>query len=212
MSRWKRIPTFLLTVTCLLAIMGCEDVEKQKAIKEAEQAGAELAELKVTLKKAQSERDAFKASVSELSKSLQETKAELTKVTQTRGDQQGQIDEITVSRDELQKQVVELTKSCNNLQQQIEELARSRDELQQKVDTLTDERDELQERIRKLTELLEVTPADAGEAQASIQQLTAQLRSYVTDISGLNDRIKMLQSSFEQLKKRLERMAVSPTG
>ncbi len=209
MIKWKRISALLLTFACLLTLFGCDDIEKQKALAEAEQAKTQLAKLQADLEKNQSERDTFKVDVTKMSESLREAEAKLAEVTQARDDLKDQINEINVSRDELQKQVVQLIESRDNLQQQIGNLTQSRDELQRKVDTLYKVRDGLQKRANELIGLWMAALTDAKDAQAKTQELTTQLQRHVTDISGLNDRITTLQLSFVQLKKRLEWMTVS---
>jgi chromosome segregation ATPase len=195
MIKWKRIPTFLFTSACLLTLIGCDDIEKQKALAEADQAKAQVAKLQDTLDKTQSEKDNFKAEVTGLSESLREAEAKLAEVVQARDNLKGQIRETTTSRD--------------NLQQQVNKLTMLRDELQQKADTLTDERDGLQKRVTELIGFWVTALTNARDAKAEIQKLTAQLQSHVTDIARLHDRITTLQLSFMQLKERLEQMTVS---
>jgi len=195
MIKWKRIPTFLFTSACLLTLIGCDDIEKQKALAEAEQAKVQLAKLQDTLDKTQSEKDNFKAEVTKLSESLREAEAKLAEAVQARDNLKGQISEITTSRD--------------NLQQQVNKLTMLRDELQKKADTLTEERDGLQKRVTELTGFWVTALTDARDAKAEIQKLTAQLQRHTTDIAGLHDRITTLQLSFVQLKERLEQMTVS---
>jgi chromosome segregation ATPase len=195
MIKWKRIPTFLFTSACLLTLIGCDDIEKQKALAEADQAKAQVAKLQDTLDKTQSEKDNFKAEVTKLSESLREAEAKLAEVVQERDNLKGQISEITTSRDELQKQV--------------EDLTRSQDKLPQKIDAITKERDGLQKRVTELIGFWVTALTDARDAKAEIQKLTAQLQRHVTDIAGLNNRITTLQLSFMQLKERLEHMTVS---
>ena len=223
MIQWKRISALLLTFACLLTLVGCDDIEKQKALAEAEQAKTEaeqakiqaeqaktqLVKLQADLEKTQSERDTFKVDVTKMSESLREAEAKFAEVTQARDDLKGQINEINVSRDELQKQVSQLAGSRNKLQQQIKNLTQSRDELKQKVDTLYKVRDGLQKRTNELIGLWMAALTDAKIAQTKIQELAAQLQRNVTDISGLNDRIATLELSFVQLKKRLEWITVS---
>lgn len=210
MIKWKRIPTFLFTFACLLTLIGCDDIEKQKALAEADQAKAQVAKLQDTLDKTQSEKDNFKAGVTKLSDSLREAEAKLADVVQARDNLKDQISEITTSRDELQKQVIQLTESRDNLQQQVEDLTRSQDELQQKIDAITKVRDGLQKRVTELIGFWVAALTDARDARAEIQKLTAQLQRHVTDIARLNNRITTLQLSFVQLKERLEQMTVSP--
>jgi chromosome segregation ATPase len=195
MIKWKRIPTFLFTSACLLTLIGCDDIEKQKALAEADQAKAQVAKLQDTLDKTQSEKDNFKAEVTGLSESLREAEAKLAEVVQARDNLKGQIRETTTSRD--------------NLQQQVNKLTMLRDELQQKADTLTEERDGLQKRVTELIGFWVTALTDARDAKAEIQKLTDQLQRHVTDIAGLHDRVTTLQLSFMQLKERLEQMTVS---
>jgi chromosome segregation ATPase len=195
MIKWKRIPTFLFTSACLLTLIGCDDIEKQKALAEADQAKVQVAKLQDTLDKTQSEKDNFKVEVTKLSESLREAEAKLAEAVQARDNLKGQIREITTSRD--------------NLQQQVNKLTMLRDELQKKADTLTEERDGLQKRVTELIGFWVTAVTDARDAKAGIQKLTAQLQRHVTDIAGLNNRITTLQLSFMQLKERLEQMTAS---
>jgi chromosome segregation ATPase len=213
MSKWKWIPKFVVIVTFLLTPIGCEDIEKQKALAEAEQLKEQLAKLQITLEKTQSEKDALQSTATKLSKSLQKAESELAEANHTRDSLQNRISEITTSRDELRKKLVQLIESHDNLKQQVDELTTLRDELQQKVDTLSEARDGLQKRISELTRSLEVAaPADARDAHTQVLELTTRLQRHVQDMAELNDRVKMLQSSFVQLKKRLEQVTASPTG
>jgi chromosome segregation ATPase len=200
MRKWKRIPSFLLTSACLLFLFGCDDVEKQKALAEAEEAKTQLTKLQETLEKAQKERDSFKMESAKLSESLQEAKAGLAKEIQVREGLQSRYDEINVSRDGLKEQVIKLTKSCDNLQQQVKDLIHSRDSLRRQIDTLIQVRDELRQ----------AALIDAKNAQEKVQELTAQMQKHVIDISELSDSVMILQLSFTQLKNRLMQLNITP--
>ena len=204
MRKWKRIPPLLLTLVCLFSFLGCSDIEKQKALDEAEQAKEQLAKLQENLERTQSERDNFKSEEAKLSELLQETKAELAKEIQIREGLQSRFNDINVSRDELKKQVVQLIESRDNLQQQVENLTHSRDELHQKIEELNKVRGDLQKRADELIGFWMTALTDARNSQASVQELTTQVQRHVTDISELTNRVKILQLSFVQLKDRLE--------
>ncbi|OHB55547.1 MAG: hypothetical protein A2173_04050 [Planctomycetes bacterium RBG_13_44_8b] len=206
MRKWKRNPQLLLTLVCLFFFLGCNDIEKQKALTEAEQAKEQMAKLQEALEKTQSERDNFKSEAAKLSDLLQENKAKLAKEIQIREGLQSLFNDINVSRDELKKQVTQLTESRNNLQQQVENLTHSRDELRHKVEELNKMRGDLQKRVDELVGFWMTALTDAKNSQVKAQELTDQVQRHVIDLTMLNERIEMLQLSFMQLKKRLEQL------
>ena len=75
MVKHKLTLIFLVVLCSSLALMGCKDTEKEKSIKEAQEAKAELAKVKAVLAETESERDALKASIAKLSESLENTKS-----------------------------------------------------------------------------------------------------------------------------------------
>lgn len=149
---------------CLLALPGCRDAEKEKALADAEAAQTALAEVrtelegvKATLDTTQKERDGLKANVNDLSASLENLKTELAAVTQVRDKLQVTAGQLTTLQDQLaqlaQDKDAALVKAAD-AQSLVEKL---KSELQgqiQKVTGLQEENNKLQQTIDELKKLV----------------------------------------------------------
>jgi chromosome segregation ATPase len=217
MSKGKWILTFFAACICLLNQTGCDQSAKQQSIKEAEEAKAELANLKTTLEKTQSDKEALRADVNNLSNALQKTESSLDlvklardgllvrvyEITKSRDELQDQVNKLTETRDALQKRIDRFTESERALKSQVEELCKSRDMLKQYTVVLTGMRDDLKKQVAEITYSRDAAVADAAQAQAKVKQLTAQLQRHLEQIIKFQDQIRRIQFSVDILKLKI---------
>ena len=134
----------------------------------------ELASLKATLEKTETERDDLKAQVSA----------------------------VTKSRDGLQKQLDELSASRGQLQEQLTELRSARQELQGQVDELSQSRTALEEQVAELTKSRDAALAEAQKAKGRIDMLAVQLDGETQKVRTLEDQLKQVQAAIAELQKK----------
>ena len=158
----NRVAMFALF--CFLALPGCKDPEKDKALADAEAAKTALAKVrtelegvKATLDTTQKERDGLKGNVSDLSASLENLKTQLAAVTQVSDKLQAAAEQVTSLKDQL----MQLTQDKNSAlaqaasaQLMVEKLKSGLQEQMQKVTGLQEQNTKLQQAIDELKKLV----------------------------------------------------------
>ncbi len=113
---------FLTLLCCSLALTGCKDAEKEKAIAEAA-ARVELEKVRAVLEKTESEKKALKAETATISETLREVNSELAMVTQAHDQLELQVPKLLLelalvkkTRDQWEKHTAECREQFKQLQ------------------------------------------------------------------------------------------------
>lgn len=162
-----QVLTIAMMLVLSLALAGCNK--------------AELASLRETLNKTESERDDLKAQV----------KA----VTHKRDQLQKQLDELAGLRDDLKAQSNELTRSNADLESRVANLTLARESLENQVKELADQAEGL---IRSRDAAL----AEAAKAKSRVDALAAQLDGETQKVRVLEGQLKQVQSAIAELQKK----------
>ena len=154
----------LFALFCLLALPGCKDPEKDKALADAKAAKTELAKVrtelegvKATLDTTQKERNSLKINESSLSASLENLKTQLAAVTQVSDKLQAAAEEVTTLKGQLtqltQEKYTALAQAAD-AQLMVEKLKSGLQEQMQKVTGLQEQNTKLQQAIDELKKLV----------------------------------------------------------
>ncbi len=156
MNERKATAILLCFLVCLVVPAGCDRGAKQrdKAITEATETKAELAEIKAVLEKTKSERDKLRESMAESVDVLEDTQSKLTNMVQIQKN--------------LQQQLVELTKQRDAVVVKLQDT-------QAMITTLRGELGEKTMEIQKLTQWNSEWQAVVQELQSQIEQASAQV-------------------------------------
>jgi chromosome segregation ATPase len=157
----------LFALFYLVALAGCKDPEKERALADAEAAQTALAEVrteleavKATLETTQKERDGLKAAVNDLSASLENLKTQLAAVTQVRDKLQVTAGQVTALKDQLaqlaQEKDAALAKAAD-AQSLVEKLKGELQGQLQKLTGLQEQNTKLQQAINELKKLVGAT-------------------------------------------------------
>ncbi len=153
----------LFTLYCLVALSGCKDPEKEKALADAKAAKTALAEVrtelgvvKATLDATQKERDGLRTNVSDLSTSLESLKLQLSTVAEVRDKLQVTAEQVTT----LKEQLTQLTQGKDsalakavNAQNMVVKLQSELQGQIQKTTVLQEQNNKLQQAIEELKKL-----------------------------------------------------------
>jgi chromosome segregation ATPase len=123
MNERKANAILLCFLVCLLVPGGCDRGVKQrdKAITEATEANAELAEIKAVLEKTKSERDKLRESMAESAGVLEDTQTKLTNMVQIQENLERQLVELTKQRDTAFVKLQDTQAMATTLRSQLEE-------------------------------------------------------------------------------------------
>jgi len=157
----------LFALFCLLALPGCRDPEKERALADAKTAKTTLAEVrtqlegvKATLETTQKERDGLKANVGDLSGAIENLKSQLAAITQVRDKLQAAADQVMAMKAQLtqltQDKDSAIAKAADALGL-AEKLKSQLQEQMQKIAGLQEQNSKLQQAIDELKKLVGAT-------------------------------------------------------
>jgi chromosome segregation ATPase len=164
----------LLALFCLLALTGCKDAEKEKALADAKAASTNLAEVKTQLESVKGElttvtqaRDQLQTAAKAANTTLAEARTQLESV-------KGELATVTQARDQLQT----AAKQVETLRDQVTQLAKDKDAALAKaadalnaVDKL---KSQIEEQVQRITGL--------QEQNKKLQQLVDDLKKKLGDV------------------------------
>ncbi len=164
----------LLSLFCLLALTGCKDAEKEKALADAKAANTNLAEVKTQLESVKSElttvtqaRDQLQTAAKAANTTLAEAKTQLESL-------KGELATVTQVRDQLQT----AAKQAETLRDQVTQLAKDKDAaLAKAADALTAV-DKLKSQIQEQVQ----TIAGLQEQNKKLQQLVDDLKKKLGEV------------------------------